>query len=146
MTTLFRQTQGDESEADPYPYSTSCSRLKRKEFQRPFFLLCRDEQGRIGTSTGLNAGHGRRSGEEMKGGAWHGRMASVGRVRDRWLTSTFPSCLVPGCARPCRRPCPAREQRAQATACRVACYEQNCLLGYKITNTSMYVVRTAWLK
>ena len=39
-----------------------------------------------------------------------------------------------------------REQRAQATACRVACYEQNCLLGYKITNTSMYVVRTAWLK
>jgi len=58
-------------------------------------LLCRDEQGRIGTSTGLNAGHGRRSGEEMKGGAWHGRMASVGRVRDRWLTSTFrrASCL-----------------------------------------------------
>jgi len=58
-------------------------------------LLCRDEQGRTGTSTGLNAGHGRRSGEEMKGGAWHGRMASVGRVRDRWLTSTFrrASCL-----------------------------------------------------
>ena len=110
-------------------------------------MLCRDEQGRIGTSTGLNAGHGCRSGEEMKGGAWHGRMASVGRVRDRWLTSTFPSCLVPGCARPCRRPCPAREQRAQATVRAVSlAVSRIVLLGYKITNTSMYVVRTAWLK